>query len=286
MKYLWKGKLVDKSDMTVDYNDRGYNFGDGIYEFVRVYNGKLFALDEHLDRLEFSAKLLDMNLGYSRNEIRQFFWDLVEENQVKGGHVYIQLTRGDGFPRNHNYPSFEKQKPVISGNISKYARNTEKIENGVKAILYPDIRWNMCNAKSLNLLPNCLASHAARKIGADKAILYRNGFITEERAGNVLIVKNGEVFTTPDGPEILQGITKLIVLRLCKKLGIPYEERSFTINELLEADEVVVMDSKTECAPVIQVEDRVIGSGKRGTITARIDQAYKELICEQCGKVM
>ena len=286
MKFLWKGKLVEQQEMNIDFNDRGYQFGDGIYEFVRVYNGKLFALEEHLDRFENSARLLDMNLNYTRDEIRQFFYDLVEANDLDSGNVYMQFTRGDGKPRNHNYPDFKDQQSVVSGCVSHYYRGTDKIENGVSAILYPDKRWLLCNAKSLNLLPNCMAIAEAKKHGADKAILYRDGYITEERAGNVLIVKNGEVFTTPDGPEILPGITKLLVLQFCRKKCIPYEERKFTINELLDADEVIVTDSKTEVCPIIKINDKVIGNGQRGPVTKLLDDEYKNLIIEQCGKVM
>lgn len=286
MKYLWKGSFVEKDEMAIDFNDRGYQFGDGIYEFVRVYNGKLFALEEHLDRLENSAALLEMNLNYTREEIRKLCEELVEVNHLQGGNIYFQFTRGDGAPRNHNYPPIDQQVSVLSGCVASYARNTEKIEHGETAILYPDLRWRLCNAKSLNLLPNCMAIAEAKRRGKDKAILYKDGYITEERAGNVLIVKNGEVFTTPDSNEILPGITKLLALRICRKYHIPYEERNITIDELMGADEVIITDTKTECCPILQIEDQIIGDGKRGRITALLDEGYKELIIEQCGKVI
>ena len=286
MKYLWKGKFVEKEEMDIDFNDRGYQFGDGIYEFIRVYNGKLFALEEHLNRLENSARLLEMNLNYSRDEIRTFCEQLVELNHLVGGNVYFQFTRGDGAPRNHNYPPIEQQVSVVSGCVASYKRNTEKIEHGETAILYPDLRWKMCHAKSLNLLPNCMAIAEAKRRGFDKAILYKEGYITEERAGNVLIVKNGQLYSTPDSYEILPGITKLLALQICKTYHIPYEERKFTIEELMNADEVIVTDSKTECCPITKIEDKVIGSGKRGHIAELLDQGYQELIAAQCGKVM
>lgn len=286
MKYLWKGNIVEKEEVLIDFNDRGYQFGDGIYEFVRVYNGKLFALEEHLDRFENSAKLLELNMKYSRQQIRQFFEDLVEANNLDSGNIYMQITRGDGMARNHNYQPFEEQNPVISGCAAHYYRDNEKIQKGVKAILYRDLRWQMCNAKSLNLLPNCMAIAEGKRRGAEKAILYRDGYITEERAGNVMIVKNGEVFTTPDSNEILPGITKMLALRICQNYHIPFEERHVTVQELLEADEVIITDTKTECCPVIQIEDHVIGGGKRGPVTEFLDEKYKEMIIEQCGKVM
>lgn len=286
MKYLWKGNIVEQAEIQIDFNDRGYQFGDGIYEFVRVYNGKLFALEEHLDRFENSARLLDLNMNYSRGEMRGFFEKMVEANQLDSGNIYMQITRGDGMARNHNYPPYEEQKSVISGCAAHYYRDNDKINGGVKAILYRDLRWQMCNAKSLNLLPNCMAIAEGKKRGADKAILYRNGFITEERAGNVMIVKNGEIFTTPDSNEILPGITKMLALRICRKYHMPFEERRFTIQELLDADEVIVTDTKTEICPVIQIEDKVIGNGRRGPVTELLDEKYREMIIEQCGKVM
>ena len=285
MNYLWKGSIVDEQDVNIRFNDRGYQFGDGIYEFVRVYNGKLFALEEHLDRFENSARLLEMNLNQSRDEIRQFFYDLVEANKLDSGNVYIQFTRGDNAPRNHNYLPYDQQISVVSGCTASYLRDADKIENGVKAILYPDKRWMLCHAKSLNLLPNCMAIAEAKRHGADKAILYRDGYITEERAGNVMIVKNGEIFTRPDGPEILPGITKLIALDICRELHLPFEEKAFTVADLLQADEVIVTDSKTELCPVIQVNDTLIGQGTRGSICARLDEEYKKRIIRQCGKV-
>lgn len=286
MKYLWKGNIVEEDEVAIKFNDRGYQFGDGIYEFVRVYNGKLFALEEHLDRFENSARLLEMNLTYSRKQIRQFFYDLLEANALVNGNVYMQFTRGDDRPRNHNYPPIEEQIAVVSGCTASYLRDTKKIEQGVSAILYPDVRWGMCHAKSLNLLPNCMAIAKAKRLGADKAILYRDGYITEERAGNVMIVKHGQLYTKPDGPDILPGITKLIALDICQETNIPFAERPFTIEELMKADEVLVTDSKTEICPIIKINDIVIGNGKRGPIAERLDEEYKKRIIAQCDKVL
>lgn len=285
MKYLWKGDLVDLDDVKIDLQDRGYQFGDGIYEFVRVYNGKLFRLEDHLDRFELSARLIDMKLPYSREEMRKFSHQLVEENQLVSGNIYIQITRGDGIARRHNYPLFAEQKGVISGFISSYDRPTEKIEQGETAILYPDLRWQLCNAKTLNLLANCMAISEAKKVGADKAILHRDNLVTEERAGNVLIVKDGRVITRPDGPEILPGITKKVGFEIMKAKNIPYEERTFTVDELLAADEVIVTDTKTEFCPILQIDGKVIGSGKRGPMAAKLDEGYKELIVQDCGSI-
>ena len=279
MKYLWKGQLVNQTQVNIDIYDRGYQFGDGIYEFVRVYNGKCFALQEHIDRLFNSAKLIELNIGYQKEEITNFFEMLVCNNKVIGGHVYIQITRGDGLVRNHVYPVYDEQHSVISGFTSTYKRNTLRIKNGVNAILYPDLRGLLCNCKSLNLLPNCMAISRARDQNAEKAILYKDDYITEERAGNVFIVKNGVIITHPLGPEILKGITRQFIVEIATVLGMPIEERRFSKEALLTADEVFVTDSKNECCPIIKIDNHVISDGKRGRITAVLQDKYeKEII--------
>ena len=283
MKYLWKGKLVDQKDIKIDLHDRGYQFGDGIYEFVRVYNGKCFALQEHIDRLFNSAKMIELNIGYTKLEIAEFIEALVVQNEVVGGHVYLQVTRGDQLMRNHTYPVYSEQHSVISGFTNTYQRNTKRITNGVNAILYPDLRGLLCNCKSLNLLPNCMAISYARDHKAEKAILYKDDYITEERAGNVFIIKNGGIITHPTGPEILNGITRMFVFEIATVLGIPIEERRFTKEELLSADEVIVTDSKNECCPVIEIDKQVIGDGKRGRVTGIIQVRYEKEIIERCG---
>ncbi|MCR1980141.1 aminotransferase class IV, partial [[Clostridium] innocuum] len=189
-RYLWKGAMVKEQDIHISLQDRGHVFGDGLYEVVRVYNGKLFGLKRHLDRLFQGADVIDFNLQYTREEFEGFFQQLVEENGLHSGYVYMQLTRGDDGIRNHLYPGREDQRPVLSGFAVHAPRNVEKIQAGTTAISVEDIRWKYCHVKTLNLIPNCMARSEAKRKGAGKAILVKDGIVTEEKSGSILIVQD------------------------------------------------------------------------------------------------
>lgn len=285
-KYLWKGNIVEESEIHISLQDRGYVFGDGLYEVVRVYNGKLFGLQRHLDRLFQGAAILDFQLHYSREEIQTFFEKLVDANKVLGGYVYLQVTRGDEGIRNHLYPDFEEQKPVFSGFAVHSQRNVEKLKKGVTAITVEDIRWKYCHVKTLNLIPNCMARSEAKKKGANKAILVKNGIVTEEKSGSILIVKDGCILTHPETEDILPSTTKKILEVLSEKEHIPFKECTFTLEELYHADEVIVADTNTECVAVLQVDDHVIGTGKPGPVLQKLQKAYEAAIIEECGKAV
>lgn len=286
MKYLWKGNYVEEEEVNIDPQDRGYQFGDGIYEVTHVYNGVLFALQDHIDRLFHSAMFIEMNLQNTREEIEEFFKELVRKNDIDNGYVYLQVTRGDGSLRNHSFLNYEDQQPVFYGFGVSSTRNETKQIVGADAITVEDRRSLMCNVKSLNLLPNCLAKHAAQKKHVSKAIMIREGVVTEEKSGNLFIVKDGDVYTHPDGCKILPGITKKHVIALLKENDIPIYEKEFTEGDLLQADEVIVTDTNSECIPIIKINDQIIGNGKRGEITKFIQSLYKSQIEENCGKLM
>ncbi|CDC82203.1 D-amino-acid transaminase [[Clostridium] innocuum] len=285
MKYLWKGSFVDKEDIHIDLHDRGYQFGDGIYEVTHVYNGVLFALDEHIDRLINSAAFIELNLRHTKDEIAAFCRGLVEQNHIENGYIYLQVTRGDGTLRNHGFSMYEEQQPVFCGFAQSSTRSEEKMVKGADAITVEDRRSLMCNVKSLNLLPNCLAKHAAQKKGVSKAIMVRDNIVTEEKSGNIFIVKDGIVLTHPNGGKILPGITKQLIIELLHQHNIPVWEKEFSEEELLHADEVMVTDTNSEIVPVIKVNDIIIGNGARGEITKKIQMLYKSLIEEKCGKL-
>lgn len=171
-RYLWKGAMVKEQDIHISLQDRGYVFGDGLYEVVRVYNGKLFGLKRHLDRLFQGADVIDFNLQYTREEFEGFFQQLVEENDLHSGYVYMQLTRGDDGIRNHLYPGREDQRPVLSGFAVHAPRNVEKIQAGTTAISVEDIRWKYCHVKTLNLIPNCMARSEAKRKGAGLSLIH------------------------------------------------------------------------------------------------------------------
>ncbi len=281
-KYLWKGNIVEKSEIQIDLNDRGYQFGDGIYEVVHIYHNHFFALNEHLDRLEASAAKILLNLKYSRQEYQTFFEKLAAANNISEGYVYLQVSRGDGILRNHGFAEIEKQEPVIIGFAAEQIPDQEKIKKGVTAITYPDKRGTICDVKSLNLLPNCLAKHEAQVKKVNKALLIKNGLVTEEKSGNVFIIKKDVVYTHPDGSEILPGITKKILIPLLKNVGIEVIERAVSLDELLNADEVIVTDTNSECQAVVEINGQMIGNGQRGPIAQKMEVLYHDFIKLEC----
>lgn len=284
-KFLWKDKLVDRSGVEIDIFDRGYQYGDGIYEVIHVYNGVLFTEKEHLDRLERSAKRIEMNLMYEREKIEYLCEQLVAENEIKHGYIYIQVTRGEKLIRNHDYPNFADQIPVYSGFAVSNERVTSKIYEPSVAITFEDMRGSLCDVKSLNLLPNAMAIHAAKKQGARKAILIRDNYVTEEKSGNTLIVKDGKIYSHPDGNHILPGVTKLVIKRKCEKYGIPYIEKAVTVDELFAADEVLVVDTNSETVAINVIDKKQIGDGKRGRMAQLVQEIYEEAIVEECGEL-
>lgn len=283
--FMWKGEFVSQEKIDIDLFDRGYQYGDGIYEVIHVYNGKLFTKKEHIDRLFSSAEKIQLNLKMTRTEIDGLCERLVEKNKIEHGYIYIQVSRGDSILRTHGFPLYEDQNPVYSGFAVSSIRNIDKILKPSNAITFDDLRGNLCDVKSLNLIPNALAMHEAQKLGARKAILVKDGIVTEEKSGNLLMVKNGEVFTHPDGPRILPGITKMVIKEQCRNNDIIYVEKEFTIKDLFEADEVLVVDTNSECVGVNEIDGKLIGDGKRGPMTDRIQKLYEKAIILECGSL-
>lgn len=282
-KYLWKDQIIEEDDLRIDLHDRGYQFGDGLYEVVHLYNGNFFTLDEHLDRLARGAADIMLNLNYSKEEIKDLVKKLADANEVTNGYVYIQITRGEKKLRNHGFDFYADQKPVLSGFAVSSKRKTKMYEEGTTGISVPDKRWKMCNVKSLNLIPNVLAKHMAQMKNVSKAIFVRDGVVTEEKSGNVLMIKDGMIYSHPDGDEILPGITKMLIKKIALEHSIPYIERTFTIEELRDADEIMITDTNSECAPLIELDGITIGAGKPGELSKTIQKYYEEEIIQVCG---
>ena len=240
--------------------------------------------DELLTCLFQGADVIDFNLQYTREEFEGFFQQLVEENDLHSGYVYMQLTRGDDGIRNHLYPGREDQRPVLSGFAVHAPRNVEKIQAGTTAISVEDIRWKYCHVKTLNLIPNCMARSEAKRKGAGKAILVKDGIVTEEKSGSILIVQDGCILTHVENEDILPSTTKKILEALCEQEQIPFREGNFTLDELYAADEVIVADTNTECSAVLKVDGHTIRDGKPGPILKQLQKAYEAAIIAECGK--
>lgn len=276
---VFNGQVMEKEQVVINYEDRGYQFGDGIYEVIRVYNGKLFTAKEHLQRLEASARKIKMEIPYSIEQIEEFCIQLVEKNKIVDGIVYMQITRGVA-PRNHTFS--QEMEPTFLANTKKLARPIEKIEKGVKTVLHEDIRWLLCDIKSLNLIGNVLAKQAAHEAGCYEAVQHRGDIVTECGASNIAIIKDNKLITHPANNLILNGITRQVVLKLCRENGIAVEERPFTVEELIHADEAFALGTTTEVAPILKVSEHEIANGVIGPVTRKIQQLFEAEIQAQC----
>ncbi|KKI90374.1 D-alanine aminotransferase [Bacillus sp. SA1-12] len=277
-KMLYNGELTERSKITVDIEDRGYQFGDGVYEVIRVYNGQLFTGDEHLQRLMKSTESIGIKLPFSINEIKSQLIELIKANKLSSGIIYLQITRGVS-QRNHLFPSADTL-PVYIAYTREMQRPTAAMEKGVTAITVEDIRWLRCDIKSLNLLPNLLAKQKASESGCFEAIQHRNGIVTEGSSSNVSIVVDGIIKTHPATNLILNGITRKVMLEICRKNDIETKEETFTIEELLQADEVFLTGTTTEIMPIIEIDKRKIGNGTPGTLTKQLQAFFHDKVAE------
>ncbi|MCJ1656098.1 D-amino-acid transaminase [Staphylococcus sp. NRL 16/872] len=275
-KVFINGEFVDHEEAKVSYEDRGYVFGDGIYEYIRAYDGKLFTVDEHFERFIRSAGEIQLDLGYSAEELIDIVRDLLQVNDIKNGGIYIQATRGVA-PRNHSFPTPEV-KPVLMAFAKSYDRPYEDLENGINAATVEDIRWLRCDIKSLNLLGNVLAKEYAVKYNASEAIQHRGDTVTEGASSNVYAIKDGAIYTHPVNNYILNGITRRVIKWIAEDYDIPFKEETFTVDFLKNADEVIVSSTSAEVMPVIKIDGESVGNGNVGPITRKLKEGFNKYI--------
>ncbi|GGK26555.1 D-alanine aminotransferase [Caldalkalibacillus thermarum] len=275
MDILLNDSIISREDLTIDPEDRGYQFGDGIYEVVRIYERQLFEWEAHAKRLEYSAKELMISLPVRIEELYQNLLKLIKKSSVSVGYVYIQVTRGTA-PRAHGFP--ENCKPNLIAYAREMARPLMKMKNGVRAVTADDIRWLRVDIKSLNLLGNVLAKQKAIEAKAEEAILIRNGIVTEGSSSNVFAIREGKCFTHPANHYILNGITRQLVLRLLNEIGVAVEESPITKEELFEMDEIFITSTIHEICPVIEIDGVKIGNGAPGVLTGKLQSLFDKLI--------
>lgn len=276
------GKWVGPGEALVPVEDRGYQLADGVYEVVRVYGGRAFALQPHLDRLARSAAELEMDLPLTLDEVGALVKEAPGRRGVEDGQVYIQVTRGAA-PRVHHFP--EDARPSLVVYASPLRRQPAALyETGADAVVVPDERWLRCDIKSINLLPNALAKERARRAGALEALLLREGVgMTEGSSSNLFIVRDGRLETAPASRWILRGITRDIVLELAAQAHIPAAERFFSKEELLSADEAFVTSTTMEVMPLARVDGQAIGAGRPGPVTKTLMAAFRERVRAEIG---
>lgn len=274
------GQFLDHQQAMVAMDDRGYQFADGVYEVISMYDGRLLDGAAHLDRLERSLRELSIPEPMARGALECRINELIRRNRKRNGLIYLQVTRGVS-ARNHiNKPGIQ---PVISMTIypAKYPGKSD-VENGVSVITVPDQRWIRCDIKSIALLPNILARNQAAEARAREAWQFdANGMVTEGSTSNAYLVKEGAVITHPADIHILGGITRDTVLELARNHGISVVERPFHLDEIHGADEAFMSSASSFVLPVTSADGKPIGSGKPGPVTLSLLAAYHEHILEQ-----
>lgn len=270
------GNYLPREAIKISPDDRGFLFGDGVYEVIRTYQGRFFQADEHLARLRRSMRELEI-AEIDLEEIHHAADELLTRNGLNKSDatVYIQVTRGAA-PRKHAFPDRSTQ-PTVYLTAAPLAAPATKSETGVKIILVPDIRWARCDIKSIALTPNVLANQRAVECAAEEAVFVRDGVVTEGSHSNFAAVFGGELVTHPKTNHILAGITREVTLHIACELGIPVKEFPILEKDLHQADEAMLLSTSNEVMPVVQVDDAQVRDGKPGPVTLKLQRAFQEL---------
>lgn len=282
------GKFLPPEQARVSVFDRGFIFGDGVYEVIPVFGGRLFRLPHHLSRLEASLAAIRLRNPHTVQEWKTIFTRLMTEERhrdvpladLRTEHgtgdqsIYLQITRGVA-PRDHAFPPNAVPTVFAYALPLKYPP-AEQLTQGVTAVTTADIRWQRCDIKAIALLANALLRQQAIEQGAVEAILVRDGVVTEGAASNIFVVSGDRLVTPPKGPYILPGITRDLVVEIAHANKIACEEKPVGIEALRTADEVWLTSSTKEILPITRIDGRPVGAGKPGPMHARMFALYKE----------
>lgn len=279
MVYL-NGDIIPIENAHISVLDRGFLFGDAIYEVVPVYSGKLFRGESHITRL--MNGLAEINIQYSDNgqpanasTWRRIFAAIASANGGGDMSIYLQVSRGAGPYRDHLFPA-DTSALVFALCQRLTPRAQVIVERGADAILLEDTRWARCNIKSTSLLANVLLRQSAVEQDAVEAVLHKDGYVTEGAASSIMIVKNGILICTPDSAQILPGTTRRLVIELADQIDVPCQIHPFSVEDLLSADEVCLSAATKDITPVCRIDQRTIGEGVPGPVWRRLDCAYQQ----------
>jgi branched-chain amino acid aminotransferase len=280
MKVYIDGTFYDERDAKISVFDHGLLYGDGIFEGIRAYNGRVFRLKEHIDRLFYSAKAILLKLPISRAAITEAVVESCRQNKIRDGYIRLVVTRGVGTLGLNPYRCKKPSVIIIADKIQLYP--LALYERGMEIVTVPTVR-NLHSAvnpaiKSLNYLNNILAKIEAINAGCEEAVMLNaEGFVSECTGDNIFIIKNGKLQTPPLSAGALYGITRQVVIELAEKSGVPVSEPNLTRYDLFNADECFVTGTGAEIMPIVKVDGRVIGSGKPGSITKKLVTDYHAL---------
>lgn len=281
MTVYLNGKFLPLEEAFIPVLDRGFIFGDGVYEVIPVYSRLAFRLHEHLQRLQASLDGIRLDNPHTMAEWEELIQTLIKHNSTEDQYLYLHITRGVA-KRDHAFPQ-PPVKPTVfmmSSPLSQPA--AELLASGVSATTATDNRWLRCDIKAISLLPNVLLRQMAVDAGCAETILIREGsdsgdsFMTEGAASNIFLVKNGTLLAPPKNNLMLPGITYDVVLEIAKANHIPYQVRKILKAEIFEADEILLTSSTKEVLPVTHVDGKAVGSGKPGAMFTRLHMLYQE----------
>jgi len=269
------GQYMPLHEACIPVMDRGFLFGDAVYEVIPAYHGRLFRLHEHLQRLDSSLQAIGMKNPLTYDEWLGILQKLIDQQPEIDQSAYLQVTRGIYAKRDHSFP--KQIEPTVLAMCSPFGHPGSHInEAGISAITLDDIRWNYCNIKTTALLANVLLRQQAVESDAAEAILIRNGNATEGAASNLFIVANGTIITPPKSQNLLPGITRDVVLELAEQNSLTYCEADIPEQHLKSADEIWLTSATREIMPVIQLNGHAIGDGKLGPMWKKIYSLYQE----------
>ncbi len=272
------GEYLPEGAAKVSIFDRGFLMADGVYEVTTVIDGKLIDFDGHFTRLERSLGELDIANPMGRDDWLEVHRQLVTQNGIEQGMIYLQVTRGAPGDRDFVFPDPETTAPtvVLFTQANPALVDSPKAKKGIKVVTIDDIRWGRRDIKTVQLLYPSMGKMMAIKQGADDAWMVQEGEVTEGTSNNAYIIKDGRIITRALSNNILHGITRAAVLRFAREAQMPVEERSFTVDEAKAADEAFVTSASTFVMPVIEIDGVTLGEGKPGPLATRLREIYIE----------
>ncbi len=269
------GSFVPEAEAVVSVFDRGFLMADAVYEVTSVLDGKLIDFAGHCVRLARSLGELEMQNPHSEAEWLQIHRDLVDQNGLVDGMIYLQVTRGNPGDRDFVYPEPEVTPTVVLFTQSKPGlADNPAAKVGWKVISIPDLRWDRRDIKTVQLLYPSMGKMAAKKAGVDDSWFVQDGVVTEGTSNNAYIVKGSKIITRPLSNDILHGITRVAVLRLAAEAQMEIEERAFSVDEAQTADEAFITSASAFVMPVVEIDGTAVGTGKPGQVVARLREIY------------
>ena len=269
------GEYLPLEQGHVSVEDRGFQFGDGVYEVIRAYHGKPFRLSKHLARLEQSVKGIEMALPEPLQKIEEVCRAVVKG--LEEATIYLQVTRGSA-PRVHAFP--REIRPTFVAYARPATRPPDDKAYTLKTV--PDERWGRCHLKTICLLPNILAKQKAVEAGCDEGLFVRDNVVTEGTTSNAFFVRNGALHTHPADHRILNGVTRDAILELARQGGVRVRHQGVTLTEAMAAEEVFMTGTTTEIMPAVSIDGKPVGNGKPGPVTLKLRAAYREMTEKEC----